>query len=520
MRACLVETVRVQLSSSGSSWTIPGNCSIELSEVILVVSPSRAAPPTDPSAGASAAASVSREASSASGPPLFPAKADGAARGSGGGGGGVRDPPAAAFWGFTAEDVSGLGYASITEGIASIASSVSALLQGLKVSASNVTVRIEMPAASQPAPGSSVTASPLASDRTSTAGAAAGMAPASATGDPVIPVIIVCLSRVDYEDRTGGSTDGSSAAAWQRSPPGARTGLGAAVTEELEVSPFRPARGRQPQEQEQQRRALKRIAKHVSILGLEVDLTSGRPMCVEASDAEAGAACENLPDGGSDGDVDPNHHRPLQSTHLLWGPEGEPGISMGISVSMEWEAGLRNLPEGDRRRHGGHPSCISVEVSLEPFTLSLTPGQSPCLAAAVLLMRRHQEDGAGGSGPPPCLVRQPSGGGRLPAGGAAVCSSASSSGSLISGTPEQRPTHPEGRPPRRYDDYLGAPRHQSHGLPYGDVDRPYTDWQYGGRESWGRKSFMEELLLPDCERLVLASLEPCAVRSLSLAEGA
>ena len=454
--------------------------------MMVVVRPSRtAAPPLDPSAGSRPPAACASRAAEPSGPALFPVGAGGAAQ-NGGGGDGAQG---AAFWGFSAEDVGSLGYASVTEGIASIAGSVAALLQGIRASASGVTVRIELPA-SQPPPGTSVT-SPLDPTRPAAAEVAAGAGPSS--GDPIIPMVVVRLSRIDYEDRTGSN---ETSAAWQ-SPPGTRTGLGSTL--ELEASPFKPPSRTPPQEREEQRRAIKRIAKHVSILGLEVDLTSGRPMSEDASETSDDDLGEDggIRDGGSS-----CRRPPLQSTHLLWGPEGEPGISMGISVSMEWEAGLRNHPES-RRRYSSHPSCISVEVALEPFMLSLTPDQSPCLAAAVSLMRKQQEDGS--SGPPPRLARQPSGG--RPAGHA----SSSSSGSQ-GGTPE-RPPHPEGRPPRRYDDYLGAPpRHQSHDRPYGDGYRQYNDG-----DSWGRKSLMEELLMPDCERLVLATLEPCVVHSLSLA---
>ena len=500
LSACLVETVRVQLSSSGNSWTVPGNCSIELSEVMVVVRPSRtAAPPLDPSAGSRPPAACASRAAEPSGPALFPVGAGGAAQ-NGGGGDGAQG---AAFWGFSAEDVGSLGYASVTEGIASIAGSVRALLQGIRASASGVTVRIELPA-SQPPPGTSVT-SPLDPTQPAAAEVAAGAGPSS--GDPIIPMVVVRLSRIDYEDRTGSN---ETSAAWQ-SPPGTRTGLGS--TSELEASPFKPPSRTPPQEREEQRRAIKRIAKHVSILGLEVDLTSGRPMSEDASETSDDDLGEDggIRDGGSS-----CRRLPPQSTHLLWGPEGEPGISMGISVSMEWEAGLRNHPES-RRRYSSHPSCISVEVALEPFMLSLTPDQSPCLAAAVQFVRKEQEyTGGGGSGPPPRLARQPSVG--RPAGHASSSSSSGSQGGTL-----ERPPHPVGRPPRRYDDYLGAPpRHQSHDRPYGgDGDRPpYNTGPFNGGESWGRMSLMEELLMPDCERLVLAAMEPYVVRSLSLAGAA
>jgi hypothetical protein len=106
LRACHVESVKAKLRNPSSSWTVPGNCSIDLDEVFITVSPTSLNPGGD-------------SRLDHGGPKIPPDEEESFPH--------VAPATSTSFWGISMEDMGGMGYRSVTEGITAIATSLQVL---------------------------------------------------------------------------------------------------------------------------------------------------------------------------------------------------------------------------------------------------------------------------------------------------------------------------------------------------------------------------------------------------------
>jgi hypothetical protein len=223
--------------------------------------------------------------------------------------------------------------------------------------------------------------------------------------------------------------------------------------------------------------------------------------------------------------------------------------------------------KGPQQQQQQRLSLISLDLKLDPFRLILSPAQMLCLTAAYDAVKRtqqQQQTTSHLSHPLPtsnqlAINDEQSQSLSMRAGPLPGTSTTGegSSRPLMLGRQQQR------RPPHSFHDYLDLPPpathgnkdmkaadpgHHSNAASYnaqglhqprhvhhssqpppnqqnhpgsscwrGNPSGPLPAEDYSGDNYWGSKSIVEELLLPVCKKLILDSMEPCAVRSLSLA---
>ena len=145
------------------------------------------------------------------------------------------------------------------------------------------------------------------------------------------------------------------------------------------------------------------------------------------------------------------------------------------------------------------PTLISIDMLLSSQVgVSLAPCHARCLSAAAALGARSRSD--------PCQSGCHGGQNKVP-----NTKPGPESAYPTKTTPPDNGRKGAVAPPLRQDYLTGGV------VSTMTMHRPAARGRQQQQQDWGRKSFVEELLAPDCKRIVVSSMEPCVVRSLSLA---
>ena len=272
-------------------------------------------------------------------------------------------------------------------------------MNGLGASASNITVRIELPKPTDPA----VAPEPAATGRRGQNEGEDGGVGSSGTStvETDIPVIIVNIAGIKYEDRSPPVPNGKDFWSWVTpSPSSGNAGGGGGYGSPAKLRPLVPTSHSSPAHPV--RPTLKSIMKHVNVSGLTVQLLSGAPfvsplrfgMSGDGRIGDSQAIREKSPAeaGGEDGISPPLPPHDL-SSHLLWGADGRPGIDISIGLGLNWESQCDTSQPREAARQLRHspPSVISIDLSLSSQLFCLN-ALSPRISHASLHLSPAQRE--------------------------------------------------------------------------------------------------------------------------------